>query len=39
MLTQDTPVYLLPEEDIELLKKGLPAKDLNEARKILEDYD
>ncbi len=39
VLTQDTPVYLLPEEDIELLKKGLPAKDLNEARKILEDYD
>lgn len=39
VLTQDTPVYLLPEEDIELLKRGLPANDLNEARKILEDYD
>lgn len=39
VLIQDTSVYLLPEEDIALLKKGLPAKDLNEARKILEDYD
>lgn len=39
VLTQDTPVYLLPEEDIELLRRGLPANDLNEARKILEDYD
>lgn len=39
VLTADTEVYLLPEADIELLKKGIPANTLHEARRILEDYD
>jgi hypothetical protein len=38
VLTADVPVYLLPEEDLTLLKKGIPAQTLSEARKILEDY-
>lgn len=39
VLTADTDVYLLPEEDIRLLKEGIPAATLGEARRILEDYD
>lgn len=39
VLTADTEVYLLPEEDVALLKKGIVAQDLSEARRILEDYD
>lgn len=38
VLTGDVSVYLLPEEDVELLKKGIPAQTLSEARKIMEDY-
>lgn len=38
VLVADVPVYLLPEEDVELLKKGIRAQTLSEARKILEDY-
>lgn len=39
VLTGDTQVYLLPQEDIELLKKGIRAQSLSQVRKILEDYD
>lgn len=37
-LTADVDVYLLPEEDIALLRKGLTAQTLWEVRAILEDY-
>lgn len=39
VLTADAQVYLLPQEDIELLRKGIWAESLNEAKRILEDYD
>lgn len=39
VLTSHTQVYLLPEEDIQLLRRGILAKDLTEAKQILEDYD
>jgi len=39
VLTRHTEVYLLPEEDIELLRKGIWAQDLTQAKEILEDYD
>ncbi len=39
VLVTDTEIYLLPEEDVQLLKKGITAKTLNEAKGILEDYD
>lgn len=38
-LTADVDVYLLPEKDLELLKKGFRAKSLSEVRGILEDYE
>ena len=37
-LTADVEVYLLPEEDIALLRKGFTVQTLAEARAILEDY-
>lgn len=37
-LTADVNVYLLPDEDITLLRKGLRAEGLAEVRAILEDY-
>ncbi|RKJ40736.1 hypothetical protein D7X94_06650 [Acutalibacter sp. 1XD8-33] len=39
VLTADAQVYLLPQADIELLRKGIWAESLNEAKSILEDYD
>lgn len=39
VLTRHTEVYLLPEEDIELLRAGIWAQDLTQAKEILEDYD
>ena len=39
VLTADTEVYLLPQEDLELLRRGLWVQTLNEARALLEDYD
>lgn len=38
-LTADVDAYLLPKEDIALLRKGLEAKDLTEVKRILEDYE
>ena len=38
-LTADVDVYLLPEEDIALLRKGLTAQSLTEVKSILEDYE
>ncbi len=38
-LTADVDVYLLPEEDIALLRKGLTAESLTEVKRILEDYE
>lgn len=38
-LTADVSVYLLPEEDIALLRKGITAQNLTEVKRILEDYD
>ncbi len=39
VLTAPAEVYLLPKEDLELLRRGIWAKDLKEARGILEDYE
>ena len=39
VLTGDTQVYLLPNDDIQLLKKGIRADSMNEVKRILEDYD
>ena len=39
VMTRHTEVYLLPEEDIKLLREGIWARDLAHAREILEDYD
>ena len=39
VLTTGIEAYLLPHEDLELLQKGIWAKNLNEAKRILEDYD
>lgn len=38
-LTADVEVYLLPEEDIALLRAGLTAQTLSDVRAILEDYE
>ena len=38
-LTADVDVYLLPEEDIALLRKGLTAQRLPAVKSILEDYE
>ena len=37
-LTADVEVYLLPKEDIALLRQGILAQDLAQVRSILEDY-
>ena len=37
-LTADVEVYLLPQEDIALLRAGLEADTLAEVKAILEDY-
>ena len=37
-LTADVEVYLLPEEDIALLRQGIRAENLAEVKSILEDY-
>lgn len=37
-LTADVDVYLLPEEDVALLRRGLFAHSLTEVRALLEDY-
>ena len=39
VLTSDAQAYLLPQGDLDLLKKGIPAESLSEARAILEDYE
>lgn len=39
VLTAPAEVYLLPREDLELLRRGIWAKNLKEARSILEDYE
>ena len=38
LLTADVEVYLLPEEDIALLRQGIRAENLAEVKSILEDY-
>ncbi len=38
-LLADVSVYLLPEEDIALLRRGISAENLTEVRRILEDYN
>ncbi len=38
-LTADIQVYLLPAEDLSLLKKGIYAESLAEVKSILEDYE
>lgn len=38
LLTADVNVYLLPQKDQELLKKGISAKSFGEVKGILEDY-
>lgn len=39
VLVSEVEAYLLPQGDIELLQKGIPAASLSEARSILEDYE
>ena len=39
VLLSETQAYLLPQEDIELLRKGIPASTLAQAKALLEDYD
>ncbi len=39
VLISEVEAYLLPQGDIELLQKGIPAATLSEARAILEDYE
>lgn len=38
-LTADVNVYLLPQEDIDILKKGLHANNFSQVKSILEDYE
>lgn len=38
-LIADTQVYLLPQEDIDILQKGIAAKGLSQVKSILEDYE
>ncbi len=38
-LTADIDVYLLPKEDLVLLKKGIRAESFAEVKGILEDYE
>lgn len=38
-LTADTDVYLLPDEDVAILRKGIRAKSFSEVKGILEDYE
>lgn len=38
-LTAETEVYLLPQEDILLLRRGIPASSMSQVRAILEDYN
>ncbi len=38
-LTAETEVYLLPQEDIQLLRRGIPASSMSQVRSILEDYN
>lgn len=39
VMVREKEALLLPEADLRLLRQGLWAKDMNEVRKILEDYD
>lgn len=39
ILVCEGEAYLLPQEDIDLLRKGIPASTMAEVRSILEDYD
>lgn len=39
VLLSGVQAYLLPEGDVELLRQGIPARTLAEARAILEDYE
>jgi hypothetical protein len=39
VLTKNAEVYLLPQEDIKLLRDGIWARDLSHAKEILEDFD
>lgn len=38
-LTADVDVYLLPEEDLRLLRKGIVTGSFMEVKSILEDYE
>ena len=38
-LTADVDVYLLPEEDLKLLRKGIATDSFMEVKAILEDYE
>ncbi len=38
-LITETEAYLLPQEDIDLLRKGIPASTMAQVRAILEDFD
>lgn len=37
-VTADVDVYLLPQEDISILRKGIKAESFAEVKRILEDY-
>lgn len=38
-LTADIDVYLLPSEDLKILRKGIRAESFSEVKGILEDYE
>lgn len=38
-ITADVDVYLLPQDDIDILKKGLHANNFSQVKSILEDYE
>lgn len=38
-LTADVDVYLLPQEDVAILKKGIRAESFSEVKGVLEDYE
>lgn len=38
-LTSSTDLYLLPQEDVDILKRGIRADSFTEVKRILEDYE
>ena len=39
VLLADIEVYLLPEDDIKILREGIYVSDIIEAKQVLEDYE